>query len=201
MRLPGSDRRAALDEYRELCRVRLEHVVPVREPLVLVSQVQRSGGTLLSQLFDGHPECHAHPSEIYIGHPRKWEWPQLDLSAPETWFDVLYESPVELHLREGYLETGGRPDSLAVLIVESAPAFAALLMTISRLDGASQSETDAAAAARHIERRVSLPSIASEIVALAGVAEISSAEAERLFPPYLDVVAQLVKYVDNWTHN
>jgi sulfotransferase family protein len=104
MRLPGSDRRAALDEYRELCRVRLEHVVPVREPLVLVSQVQRSGGTLLSQLFDGHPECHAHPSEIYIGHPRKWEWPQLDLSAPETWFDVLYESPVELHLREGYVK-------------------------------------------------------------------------------------------------
>ncbi|MGE5272763.1 MAG: sulfotransferase [Verrucomicrobiota bacterium] len=104
MRLPGSDRRAALEEYRELCRVRLEHVVAVREPLVLVSQVQRSGGTLLSQLFDGHPECHAHPSEIYIGHPRKWEWPPLDLSAPETWFDVLYESPVELHLREGYVK-------------------------------------------------------------------------------------------------
>jgi hypothetical protein len=104
MRLPGSDRRAALEEYRELCRVRLEHVVSVREPLVLVSQVQRSGGTLLSQLFDGHPECHAHPSEIYIGHPRKWEWPPLDLSAPETWFDVLYESPVELHLREGYVK-------------------------------------------------------------------------------------------------
>ncbi len=104
MRLPGSDRRAALEEYRELCRVRLEHVVSVHEPLVLVSQVQRSGGTLLSQLFDGHPECHAHPSEIYIGHPRKWEWPPLDLAAPETWFDVLYESPVELHLREGYVK-------------------------------------------------------------------------------------------------
>jgi hypothetical protein len=104
MRLPGSDRRAALEEYRELCRVRLAHVVPVREPLVLVSQVQRSGGTLLSQLFDGHPECHAHPSEIYIGHPRKWEWPTLDLSDPGSWFDVLYESPVELHLREGYVK-------------------------------------------------------------------------------------------------
>jgi Sulfotransferase family len=104
MRLPGSDRRAALDEYRELRRVRLEHVVPVREPLVLVSQVQRSGGTLLSQLFDGHPECHAHPSEIYIGHPKKWDWPSLDLDAPETWFDVLYETPVELHLREGYVK-------------------------------------------------------------------------------------------------
>ena len=30
--------------------------VDVNVPLVLISQVQRSGGTLLSQLFDGHPE-------------------------------------------------------------------------------------------------------------------------------------------------
>ena len=36
-------------------RIRLDHAVPVREPLVLISQVQRSGGTLLSQLFDGAP--------------------------------------------------------------------------------------------------------------------------------------------------
>ncbi len=92
------------DEYADLCRVRLDHLVHVREPLVLVSQVQRSGGTLLSQLFDGHPECHAHPSEIYIGHPRKWEWPPIDLADPGSWFELLYESPVELHLREGYVK-------------------------------------------------------------------------------------------------
>jgi hypothetical protein len=93
-----------IDEYRELTRVRLEHTVPVREPLVLVSQIQRSGGTLLSQLFDGHPEVHAHPSEIYIGHPKKWQWPPLDLAHPETWFEILYEIPVDLHLRDGYVK-------------------------------------------------------------------------------------------------
>jgi Sulfotransferase family len=92
------------EELRQLCRARIDHVVPVREPLVLVSQIQRSGGTLLSQLFDGHPECHAHPSEVYIGHPRKWDWPQLDLGRPDSWFDLLYEQPVELHLREGYVK-------------------------------------------------------------------------------------------------
>jgi hypothetical protein len=92
------------DEYADLVRVRLEHLVTVREPLVLVSQVQRSGGTLLSQLFDGHPQVHAHPSEIYIGHPKKWNWPVLDLAAPDTWFETLYEVPVELHLREGYVK-------------------------------------------------------------------------------------------------
>jgi hypothetical protein len=101
------------DEYAALCRSRLEHLVPVREPLVLVSQVQRSGGTLLSQLFDSHPECHAHPSEIYIGHPKKWNWPMLDLAHAEPWFAELYERPVELHLREGYVkekELRGEPE-------------------------------------------------------------------------------------------
>ena len=98
---------AALDEeeeYRELCRVRLESAVPVREPLVLISQIQRSGGTLLSQLLDGHPECHAHPQEIYIGKPAKWDWPPLDLAAPETWFETLHEPLVADWLRAGYVK-------------------------------------------------------------------------------------------------
>jgi hypothetical protein len=80
----------AVEEYRELCRVRVEHRIEVREPLVLVSQIQRSGGTLLSQLFDGHPECHADPYEIKIGHPKKHDWPPLDLARPESWFEVLF---------------------------------------------------------------------------------------------------------------
>jgi hypothetical protein len=37
-------------------------------PLVLISQAQRSGGTLLSQLFDSHPAIAAHPHELSIGH-------------------------------------------------------------------------------------------------------------------------------------
>jgi hypothetical protein len=89
-------------EYRELCRVRLEHVVPVREPLVLVSQIQRSGGTLLSQLFDGHPECHAHPHELKIGYPRKSNWPPLDLARPESWFELLFEKRSLVHFLKGY---------------------------------------------------------------------------------------------------
>jgi hypothetical protein len=103
-----------------------------------------------------------------------------------------------LHLREGYLETRGRGDALAVLIVESAPAFTALVTSVAQLDTAAV-PADVAAAARHVERRLSLPSTASEVVALAAVSEISSAEAERLFPPYLDTVERLVKYVDAWT--
>jgi hypothetical protein len=102
-----------------------------------------------------------------------------------------------LHLREGYLETRGRGDALAVLIVESAAAFAALITSVARLEGAATD--DAAAAARHVEHRLGLTSTTpSEIAALVGAAEISSTDAERLFAPYLDAVERLVRYIDMW---
>ena len=88
-----------LQEYGELCRVRLEHVVPVREPLVLISQVQRSGGTLLSQLFDGHPECHADPYELKFGYPKQVNWPPLDLGRPDSWFEILHDPTVAERIR------------------------------------------------------------------------------------------------------
>jgi hypothetical protein len=97
--IPPWNQLSEQEEYRELCRVRLEHVVEVREPWVLVSQIQRSGGTLLSQLFDGHPECHADPYEVKVGHPRKYDWPPLDLDRPETWFEILHDPMVGERLR------------------------------------------------------------------------------------------------------
>lgn len=90
-------------EIEHLYRVRLKYLMPVEQPLVLISQVQRSGGTLVSQLFDGHPQVHAHPHELYIGYPRKWNWPDLDLNAsPETWFALLFEKPIADFFRNGY---------------------------------------------------------------------------------------------------
>jgi len=96
------------EEYAALVRQRLEHLVPVREPLVLCSQIQRSGGTLLSQLFDGHPECHAHPHEIKIGYPREANWPPLDLARPTEWFERLFEKKALTHFVEGYQKRGAK---------------------------------------------------------------------------------------------
>jgi hypothetical protein len=102
-----------------------------------------------------------------------------------------------LHLREGFLETNGRGDALAVLIVGSAPAFAALVTSIARLDG--HATGDAASAARRVERILGTPgSAVAEVTALVDVREITSADAERLFAPYLDAVTRLVKHVDGW---
>ena len=103
-----------LGEYHELCRTRLEHVVPVREPLVLCSQIQRSGGTLLSRLFDGHPECHAHPYELKLGKEQP-EWPRIDLAdAPKRWFKRLYEEKVGQHLAAGYSKPGLKTTEIEV---------------------------------------------------------------------------------------
>jgi hypothetical protein len=103
-----------------------------------------------------------------------------------------------LHLREGFLETRGRADALAVLIVRSAAPFAALIASLARLQGVATN--DPAASGRHVERTLGLTAgVVTDVVKLAHVAEISSAEATRLFAAYLDAVERLVKYIDGWS--
>jgi hypothetical protein len=103
-----------------------------------------------------------------------------------------------LHLREGFLETRGRADALSVLIVQSAAAFAALVTSLARLDGHATDDT--ASAARHVERIVGTSgSAVADVAKLAGARDISSADAERLFPPYLAAVEGIVRYVDGWS--
>ena len=81
---------------------------------------------------------------------------------------------------------------------QAAGAFAALVSSIARLEGHTSS--DAAAAARHVERILNLPGgPVTEVTKLVGVREIASADAERLFPSYLDAVERLVTYVDGWS--
>jgi hypothetical protein len=87
----------------DLSRICSEHVLPVTSPLALIAEVKGSGGTLLSQLFDGHSELHVHPHELMIGYPEEHTWPKIDLSDPPTrWFEILYEDIVSEYNREGY---------------------------------------------------------------------------------------------------
>ena len=88
---------------KDLYRTCLDHISPVTAPIALISQIQRSGGSLLSQLFDGHPEIHSHPHELKIGYPKKYQWPKIDLNKPpKQWFNILFENSVIRHFREGY---------------------------------------------------------------------------------------------------
>lgn len=103
-----------------------------------------------------------------------------------------------LHLREGFVEAGGNGNALAVLIVESAPALAALLTSVAVLEG--QNNPDPEAAGRHAERALTLGGgTLTDVVKLIKVHEISTAEAERIFPPYLAAIERLVEYVDGWS--
>ena len=102
-----------------------------------------------------------------------------------------------LHLRQGYVETRGRGDALAVLIVRSAPAWASLLQNLARLDGVTSS--DVTAAVRHAERTLNLTSGLGDIVSLVDVKEITSEHAVALFPAYLQTVESLTKHVDTWS--
>ncbi len=68
------------------------HAVRVSAPLVLVSQAQRSGGTLLSQLFDSHPDLAAYPHELKVGFPVPDSWPELIPDAgPYSNFRKLFD--------------------------------------------------------------------------------------------------------------
>jgi hypothetical protein len=90
-------------DIKNLYRTSLENITFINAPLAMISQIQRSGGSLLSQLFDGHPEIYAHPDELTIGYPKKYIWPQIDLNkSPQQWFEILFEKNVITHFKEGY---------------------------------------------------------------------------------------------------
>lgn len=92
----------SVEDLKLVGQQRLRFAVPVTQPLVLISQIQRSGGTLLSQLLDGHSQLHVHPGELHIGSP-KYFWPDLDLARPPAeLFECLFERPVLKYARQGY---------------------------------------------------------------------------------------------------
>jgi hypothetical protein len=101
-----------------------------------------------------------------------------------------------LHLREGFIETRGNADALAVLIVRSAAPFAALLESLARLQGLVARDREGVG--RHIERAIGMPGVVTDVITLAHVTEISAADASRLFPAYLEAVEKLVAWVDGW---
>jgi hypothetical protein len=103
-----------------------------------------------------------------------------------------------LHLREGYLETRGRSDAIADLLLRSAAPLVALITGVVRLSG--QEAGDASAAAAAVERQIGVPDGSlREMAKLSARAQLSSDEARRLFPPYLDAVERLTTYIDRWS--
>jgi Sulfotransferase family len=76
-------------------------------PLVLISQIGRSGGTFLSQLFDHHPQLWSHPHELNIGKP-KWCWPELSAhqSAKDAFAALRQRKFADRFYRNGFYSKG-----------------------------------------------------------------------------------------------
>jgi hypothetical protein len=103
-----------------------------------------------------------------------------------------------LHLREGYVETRGRGDALADLIVRSAAPFVALMTSVARLQGGA--DLDTSAAAMTITRALGLPEGSlAEIMKLSAGGPLPSDTARRIFPAYLDAAERLTNYIDRWS--
>ena len=50
----------------------------IKQPLMLITQLTRSGGSLLSQLLDGHTEYYSFPDELKLNSYSKFDWPSLN---------------------------------------------------------------------------------------------------------------------------
>ena len=105
---------------KDLFEVRLQDLSPVTSPLALISQIQRSGGTLLAQLFDGHPEIHAHPHELKIGKPKKYIWPKISMKDDfERWFYILFEDDTIEHFKGGYRKERKQDETFSFVFLPS----------------------------------------------------------------------------------
>jgi hypothetical protein len=102
-----------------------------------------------------------------------------------------------LHLREGFIESGGRPTSVRSLITASAPAFASLLRNVARLNGVIISNR---LEATHEGARIAgiQNGVVTELLALERPGAIPTGDPARLFPDYLAAVEQLARVVDTW---
>jgi hypothetical protein len=101
-----------------------------------------------------------------------------------------------LHLRENYMEHGGRHAAIEALVRESAPGFHAILRRMARMDGApADTPVDVA---RWATARAALDArTVGDVLALATEAS-PGVDATRLFPAYLDALETLLHVIDQW---
>jgi hypothetical protein len=88
-----------------------------------------------------------------------------------------------IHLREGYLESGGQPKSVAQLIAASSPALSSLLTNLRRLDESAA------------ERAGFTDDLLREI---ANAADATIADPSPLLARYVSAVERLWQEVDRW---
>lgn len=100
-----------------------------------------------------------------------------------------------IHLREGYLETHGRPAALAELLRASIPPFRSSLIHVARLHGSAAAD-DAGLATFAAETLGTDGNAAGDLLRWSEGGQVS--EASSLFPRYLRLVQRLWTLLDGW---
>jgi hypothetical protein len=99
-----------------------------------------------------------------------------------------------IHLREGFLESGGDPQAVARLLAASAPAFRALLANIARLADDDDDEV-----AETAERQMGVPaSVVREVLGAAAGTHTTIADSTALLKRYIAAAERVWEYVDTW---
>ena len=103
-----------------------------------------------------------------------------------------------IHLREGFLETGGDPADVAELIAASAPAFRALLVTLARLELSDAVTPDNDELTAFVEQTIGIPaSLVKEILAAPATMN-TVADPAALMARYIDGSEHIWRFVDGW---
>ena len=102
-----------------------------------------------------------------------------------------------VHLREGYIEAGGRPDAVGAMVARSAGAFTALLRHVAWLSGSTTTER---VQATHDGGRAAgiAETIVGDLLSLEQRASVPTTDPARLFPEYLAATEQLARAIDTW---
>jgi len=99
-----------------------------------------------------------------------------------------------IHLREGFLESGGDAQAVARLVAASAGPFRALLANIARL--ADDRDEDVA---RTAERQIGIPgSLVREVLAAGAGTQSSITDPTATLSRYIAAVEKIWEYVDTW---
>lgn len=101
-----------------------------------------------------------------------------------------------LHLREGYLESGGEPSGIERLVRNSAAPLLTLLTNLAALEETRSSP----ALGPFIERAAGDAAPALRDVLALAHDQLPTTDAARLFPSYLAATERLAAYVDRWSH-
>jgi hypothetical protein len=101
-----------------------------------------------------------------------------------------------LHLRENFMEIGGRPTAVDALVRDSAPGFHAILRRLARLDRAPGEPPTALA--QWAVSRIGLDArVVGDLLALS-TEDAPAVDPLRLFPEYVAAVTALLRAIDQW---